>query len=210
MRVAAARSVRPSSSGVISMGRRVDEWSATACPSSNARLTMGAVSSFRCSSMTKNVACSPSAARTSSRSGVVDGLGPSSNVRYTVGLSVRGMAHTARSPAIQSMTNGAGHMWARAVTATPTIRNHIGCTLTQRDTELPIDVALSARCEKKKESGSFFFSATRKRIPIPFSASVPLRRDSKLWCRRVQHHLINVRSSLYSATQNAVSPATTR
>ena len=69
--------------------------------------------------MMKNVADVFSAASTSSRSGVVDGFGPSSNVRYTVGTPVRGIAHTARSPAIQSMTNGAGHMCASAVTATP-------------------------------------------------------------------------------------------
>src|ERR671911_3101967 len=67
--------------------------------------------------MMKNVACVPSAASTSSRSGVVDGFGPSSNVRYTVGLPVGGIDHTARSPAIQSITNGAGHVCASAVTA---------------------------------------------------------------------------------------------
>jgi CubicO group peptidase (beta-lactamase class C family) len=64
-----------------SASQRFPECRATAWPSANMRLMIGAVSSVTCASMRKNVARAPSRASASSSAGVVEGFGPSSYVR---------------------------------------------------------------------------------------------------------------------------------
>ena len=70
------------------------------------------------------MACTSCRRRTSSSSGVAVGLGPSSNVRYTVGMLRRGMRQTATPGCVQSRMKGNGAVYASVTAPTRATISH--------------------------------------------------------------------------------------